>query len=75
MRRMVAAMPNALGWRGLLLIGGVPALLVLGFRRSIPETPRFLEASSQPMVAERSLRWIARRLPSIRSDGRVGRDT
>jgi putative MFS transporter len=32
-----------IGWRGMFLIGGVPALLIWYFRRGLPESPRWLE--------------------------------
>jgi putative MFS transporter len=43
----VAVMPSEFGWRGLLFLGGVPAVLVLIARRTIPETPQYLAAKGR----------------------------
>lgn len=59
----VAALPTAFGWRGLLVIGGIPALLVLAVRRIIPETPAYLARTGRTADAERALAWIALRQP------------
>ncbi len=60
---IAALVMPAFGWRGLLLIGVVPAVLILVFRRVVPETPRFLIAKGRLAEAERSIAWIARETP------------
>ncbi|MDB5708372.1 MAG: hypothetical protein JWL96_442 [Sphingomonas bacterium] len=57
----VAVMPLSLGWRGLLLLGGLPAVLVLIVRSAIPETPQYLAGNGRVAEAEQALSWIARR--------------
>lgn len=57
----VAAMPDDLGWRGLLFLGGAPALLILVLRRTIPETPQFLATKGRLREANQALEWILRR--------------
>jgi putative MFS transporter len=61
----VAAMPAALGWRGLLFLGGAPAVLVLLLRRTIPETPAYLAGRGRTAEAMQALRWIAGRAVSV----------
>lgn len=56
---IVAAMPEHWGWRALLFLGGVPAILVLFVRRAIPETPQYLAAKGRRADARRSIEWIA----------------
>jgi len=46
-----------IGWRGLFLVGLVPALLVLMIRYWVPESPRFLMRMGQHEEARRSLAW------------------
>jgi putative MFS transporter len=46
------------GWRIAFLIGAVPALYVLILRRSIPESPRFLEAKGRSAEAESVMRQV-----------------
>src|SRR3984885_13630438 len=36
-----------IGWRGMFMVGGVPALLVLFIRRSVPESPSWAPRSSR----------------------------
>lgn len=57
----VAVMPQSLGWRGLLLLGGLPAVLVLIVRGAIPETPQYLAGRARLAEAARALAWIALR--------------
>jgi len=38
------------GWRGLFMIGAVPALLVLYIRRHVPESPDWVARKAQPRV-------------------------
>jgi MFS transporter, putative metabolite:H+ symporter len=46
-----------IGWRGLFLVGLVPALLVLMIRYWVPESPRFLMRMGRHEEARRSLAW------------------
>jgi putative MFS transporter len=55
----VAAMPAESGWRGLLLVGGIPGILVLIARRAIPETPQYLATKGRMTEARAALAWIA----------------
>jgi len=57
----VAVMPPQWGWRGLLFLGGIPAILVLIARRAIPETPQYLATKGRMAEARAALAWIAMR--------------
>jgi putative MFS transporter len=57
----VAVMPTQLGWRGLLFLGGIPAILVLIARRVIPETPQYLASKGRMREARAAVAWIANR--------------
>jgi MFS transporter, putative metabolite:H+ symporter len=46
-----------IGWRGLFLVGLVPALLVLMIRYWVPESPRFLIRMGRHEEARKSLAW------------------
>ena len=46
-----------IGWRGLFLVGLVPALLVLMIRYWVPELPRFLMRMGRHEEARKSLAW------------------
>src|SRR5215467_1826772 len=46
-----------IGWRGLFLVGLVPALLVLMIRYWVPESPRFLIRMGRHEEACKSLSW------------------
>ena len=46
-----------IGWRGLFLVGLVPALLVLMIRYWVPESPRFLMRMGRHEEARGSLAW------------------
>ncbi len=46
-----------IGWRGLFLVGLVPALLVLMIRYWVPESPRFLLRMGRHEEARKSLAW------------------
>ncbi len=70
----VAVMPLSLGWRGLLLLGGIPAVLVLIVRGAIPETPQYLAGKGRLAEAEQALAWIARR-PMPLATSRPGPDS
>ncbi len=47
-----------LGWRAMFAIGGIGALWVWWLRRSLPESPRWLETAGRHDEAERILRRI-----------------
>ena len=57
----VTAMPTQLGWRGLLLLGGIPGILVLIARRVVPETPQYLAMKGRMTEARAAVAWIANR--------------
>lgn len=57
----VAVMPTQWGWRGLLFLGGVPGILVLIARRTIPETPQYLASKGRMREARAAVAWIANR--------------
>jgi len=67
----VTAMPPQLGWRGLLLLGGIPGILVLIARRAVPETPQYLATKGRMAEARVAVAWIANRSdeppPSVES--------
>ena len=46
-----------IGWRGLVLIGVLPALLSLYVRASVPESPRWLINNDHPEEAKRAIGW------------------
>src|ERR1700680_1018043 len=54
-------MPPHLGWRGLLLLGGIPGILVLIARRVVPETPQYLATKGRTAEARAAVAWIANR--------------
>ncbi|MBV9782991.1 MAG: MFS transporter [Acidisphaera sp.] len=39
---------ESLGWRGMFMVGAVPALLVLYIRSSVPESPDFVRMAQRP---------------------------
>ena len=53
-----------IGWRGLFLVGLVPALLVLMIRYWVPESPRFLIRMGRHEEARKSLAWALQCDPS-----------
>jgi len=53
-----------IGWRGLFLVGLVPALLVLMIRYWVPESPRFLMRMGRHEEARKSLAWALQCDPS-----------
>jgi putative MFS transporter len=57
----VAVMPAQWGWRGLLFLGGVPGILVVIARRTVPETPQYLAAKGRMREARAAVAWIANR--------------
>src|ERR1700680_1549744 len=54
-------MPPHLGWRGLLLLGGIPGILLLIARRVVPETPQYLATQGRMSEARAAVAWIANR--------------
>jgi MFS transporter, putative metabolite:H+ symporter len=48
-----------LGWRGLFLIGVIPALMIFLVRWLVPETPRYLLQVGKLPEAEKSVQWIS----------------
>ena len=52
-----AFLAPVIGWRGLFLVGLVPALLVLMIRYWVPESPRFLMRMGRHEEARKSLAW------------------
>jgi MFS family permease len=48
-----AALASAVSWRYMFVLGGLLALIVLVFRRRIPESPRWLAARGRHAEAER----------------------
>jgi MFS transporter, putative metabolite:H+ symporter len=52
-----AFLAPTIGWRGLFLVGLVPAVLVLMIRYWIPESPRWLIRMGRHEEARRSLAW------------------
>jgi putative MFS transporter len=43
----------AFGWQSMYILGAVPALLLIGFRRNLPESPRWLINKGQLQEADR----------------------
>jgi putative MFS transporter len=54
-----------LGWRAMFVIGGVGALWVWWLRRSLPESPRWLEAHGRLDEAERVVGEIEREIGGV----------
>jgi len=50
----------SLGWRALLAMGVLPAILIFIFRRVLPETPRYLISRGRMAAAQDSVSWIAK---------------
>jgi MFS transporter, putative metabolite:H+ symporter len=46
-----------LGWRGMFLLGAVPAVFSLFVFRAIPESPRWAAAKGRTLVARRATAW------------------
>jgi MFS family permease len=54
-------LPADMGWRAALGIGGLLGLIVLAFRRTLPESPRWLALHGRLEEAERTMAQIERR--------------
>ena len=52
-----AFLGESIGWRGIVLIGALPALLSLYIRASVPESPRWLINNGRREEAKRSIGW------------------
>jgi len=52
-----------IGWRGLFLVGLLPALLVLMIRVWVPESPRYLMRMGRYAEARKSLAWALQLAP------------
>ena len=52
-----AFLGQSIGWRGLVLIGTLPALLSLYIRASVPESPRWLINNDRPEEAKHAIGW------------------
>jgi MFS transporter, putative metabolite:H+ symporter len=59
-----AFMAPIVGWRGLFLIGLLPALITLLIRAWVPESPRWLIRMGRPEEARRSIAWALQIDPS-----------
>ena len=60
---LAAFLAPTIGWRGLVLIGAVPALLSLYIRTSVPESPRWSLNNGRREEAKESIGW-ALKIPS-----------
>ena len=54
---MGAFLAPHIGWRGLFVVGLLPALLTLVVRAWVPESPRWLASRGRPEEARKSLAW------------------
>jgi putative MFS transporter len=54
---------NAIGWRGLFLIGLLPAAFTLVIRGWVPESPHWLMTQGRPEDARRSVAWALQVAP------------
>lgn len=55
------SLPGSVAWRYAFALGGVVALLVLFFRRAVPESPRWLASQARPGDAEVVVAGLERR--------------
>ncbi|WP_330230355.1 MFS transporter [Nocardia sp. NBC_00508] len=58
-----ALLGDTLGWRGLVLIGLLPALLSLYIRKVVPESPRWLMSQGRAEQARESIAWAVELAP------------
>jgi MFS transporter, putative metabolite:H+ symporter len=75
-----AALGPVIGWRGLVLIGILPALLSFYIRATVPESPRWLINNGRREEAKRAIGWaleispeevrLPEEIPSIRTSWR-----
>lgn len=54
---------NAIGWRGLFMVGVVPALFTLLVRAWVPESPHWLASQGRREEARKSLAWALQVAP------------
>lgn len=52
-----ATLTASIGWRGLFIVGAVPAVALLAVRAWIPESPRWLLSQNRIEEARRSVAW------------------
>jgi len=52
------ALSSAVSWRYMFILGGLVALVVLFFRRRIPESPRWLASQGRMAEAEQTIRLL-----------------
>lgn len=55
---LAAYLTPSIGWRGLFLIGLVPAVLTLLIRVWVPESPRWLISRGRYQEAEKAISWV-----------------
>ncbi|QDP97212.1 MFS transporter [Microlunatus elymi] len=47
---------SVFGWRGLFVVGAVPAVVAIVIRKRLPESPKFLQRSAEPTAYRSGLR-------------------
>jgi MFS family permease len=69
-------LPPDIGWRAAFGIGAILGLLILAFRRSLPESPRWLVLHGRKEEAERTVRAIEQRVGQAVAERQgAGQDT
>jgi putative MFS transporter len=58
-----AFLADIVGWRGLFIVGLLPAVLTLLIRAWVPESPHWLIRNGRPEDARRSLAWALQTTP------------